>query len=344
MKLSKKEYQQIKAQLDQWLESGKLTVEKHLELKESLKIKEINWIQIAQNLLGLAVFFVIIAFLHLIVEDWVLDALSKFVALSDKFFMMFLFVIFIGLVSLSTIIHRKNGKNKKNIFKESMLILALASFVGFLFFLSSTYSVCAHIGILFILVTSLLSFIFGKLFNSQFFWILGIVAFLLWFGVHTSYVGNRSLLFLGMNLAVRYFVLIILLLGLALFLKKIKVPICYESLTIHFLLICLMIALWTIALFGNFASYTDWKHASPVLLLPGGVMMFLVSCLFWIFGKRRKSISLKWLGIIGLLGGVYTQYFLFLWNPLPASLFFFVLGISFFVIGRKAEIIWGSKS
>ncbi len=341
MKLSKREYQQIVTKLDKWLESEKLTVEKYNELKESIKIKEIDWRRIAQNMLALAVLFMIVAFLHLIVEEWIIDILMKFFALSDKFFMTLLFICFAGLTSLATVIHKKSKKDRSNIFRESLLILALASFVGFLFFLSDIYCVSAHIGILFVLLTSAITLLFGKIFNSQLFWILGIVGSLMWFGIHTSYTDNQSPLFWGMNLAVRYFVLLIVLNGILLLLQKIGLSILFESLTFNILMGIFIIALWFVALFGNFSSFTEWKHSSPLLLLPGGIIMFIISSILWFVGKKSLNSTLKWFGAFGLLADVYTQYFLFLWNPLPASIFFFILALSFFIIGRKAEIIWG---
>lgn len=341
MKLSKKEYLLLVSQLDEWVRNGDLSEDKYNQLKSSIKTKEINWRRIAQNMLGLAVFFMIVAFLHLIVEEWLIEVISRFFALSEKFFMIFMFVIFVGLVLMAVVIEKKSFKRSTRIFKEAILILALSAFVGFLFFTSNVYNLSAHIDILFVLLTSLVALMFGKIFYSQLLWLLGIFGALLWFGIHTSHIDNQSPLFLGMNLTVRYFALISILLGLYFLLKKIKFPIFFERLTYSTLLSLFMISLWLVALFGNFTSYREWKHASPLVLLPGGVMMLLVSCLFWFVGRRNLISSLKWLGALGILGFAYTQYFLFLWNPLPASLFFFILGLSFFIIGRKAEIIWG---
>jgi len=38
--------------------------------------------------------------------------------------------------------------------------------------------------------------------------------------------------------------------------------------------------------------------------------------------------------------GIYTLYFSLLWDVIHAGLFFFILAVSFWLLGRKAERIW----
>lgn len=341
MKISKKEYRFILEQLDCWLESNNMSNEKYDELKNSLEIKEMNWKRIAQNMLGLAVVFVIVAFLHLIVEEWIVVMISKFFALSDKFFMILMLIVFVSLVSLTALLEKRSEEKSIVIFNESILTLALSSFAGFLFYFSNVYNVNPHVAILFVLSTSFVALLLGLVFKSQFMWLLGIFGVLIWFGIHSSYADSQAPLFLGMNLAVRYFILISVLFTLYFLLQNSKLLKYQGVITCNLLLALLIISLWFVALFGNFSSYTEWKHSSSFVLLPGGIMLLIASLLYWFVGKKILNNTLKWLGALGLLGFIYTQYFLFLWNLLPASVFFFLLGISFFIIGRKAEIIWG---
>ncbi len=61
----------------------------------------------------------------------------------------------------------------------------------------------------------------------------------------------------------------------------------------------------------------------------------------WWHDNGYGNFTWVWMGSIALLVDAYTQYFLFLWDPLPAALFFFLLALSFLILGRKAEVIWG---
>ena len=45
-------------------------------------------------------------------------------------------------------------------------------------------------------------------------------------------------------------------------------------------------------------------------------------------------------GITFFLLGIYTLYFSLLWDVIHAGLFFFILAVSFWLLGRKAERIW----
>ena len=57
-------------------------------------------------------------------------------------------------------------------------------------------------------------------------------------------------------------------------------------------------------------------------------------------GLKRDDAVARGLGITFFLLGIYTLYFSLLWDVIHAGLFFFILAVSFWLLGRKAERIW----
>ena len=57
-------------------------------------------------------------------------------------------------------------------------------------------------------------------------------------------------------------------------------------------------------------------------------------------GLRWDDVVARGFGISFFLLGIYTLYFSLLWDVMHVGLFFFILAVSFWLLGRKAEKIW----
>ena len=70
-----------------------------------------------------------------------------------------------------------------------------------------------------------------------------------------------------------------------------------------------------------------------LLILFGSVVAILV-------GVTRDDAVARGFGITFFLLWSYTLYCSLLWDVMHAGLFFFILAVSFWLLGRKAERVW----
>lgn len=340
MRLSRKQRILAERLLSTWVDEELLTREHADRLGNSISQKTLNWKRVARNMLGLAIIFMVIAFLHLVADKWVIQFLESFFSMSDAFFLVLLLSLSVGFPFLARYFHRKG--HGLNLSVETFLLLGLLAFSGAAYYANAVFQPVSVIKVLFILIVSAYTMVVSFLFHDKLMWLLGLVGILLWFGVETVRLSYWEPSFFGLNLPVRFLIFTSILVwmskGLSLFQNLRR----YKELSVHFFLMMMWVSLWMTALFGNYSSMEAWDNASAFQLLPWGVLMGVVAFIFWFMGKKRHHKEWIWMGSIALFADVYTQYFLFLWEPLPASLFFFVMALSFLVIGRKAEVIWGS--
>jgi len=64
---------------------------------------------------------------------------------------------------------------------------------------------------------------------------------------------------------------------------------------------------------------------------------------FLLYGLKNRDMIAREFGITFLLIFIYTKYFEYFWDQTNKTLFFAILGFSFWLIGRRAEKIWNLK-
>jgi hypothetical protein len=60
-------------------------------------------------------------------------------------------------------------------------------------------------------------------------------------------------------------------------------------------------------------------------------------------GIKKEDSLLKNIGVSFIFLNLYTRYFEYFWDELHKALFFGIIAISFWVIGKKAEKIWDKE-
>ncbi len=339
MKLSGKQYTMVERLLEAWTDQDLLSKEQAEKLKEHVELKVVNWRRVAQNMLGLAIIFLVIAFLHLVADKWVLQVLEHFFELSDTFFMSFLLVLSLLFPFMASRVKQKRGALKISV--EAFLLLGIMSLGGACYYAASVFGFSQFWEVASVLVVALYSLLLGKLFLTSVIWLTGLTGLALWLGLETGRLSGWESRFLGMTFHLRFLIMAFLGLMVMHGLRKVPVKKVFRVVSFQFLWFLFWSALWLCALFGNYPSWDAWDAASAAHLLPWGVLMAVVALWVWFQGVKQKRKQWVWMGSIALFTDAYTQYFLFLWDPLPASLFFFLMALSFFIIGRKAELIWG---
>ncbi|WP_106530339.1 hypothetical protein [Chitinophaga niastensis] len=94
---------------------------------------------------------------------------------------------------------------------------------------------------------------------------------------------------------------------------------------------------WLISIFGNCGTWQEWQDLRQVHLLQW-VIFYTAQCIgILLLGIRIKDNLLRDLGVIFLLLDLYTRYFEYLWDHTNKGIFFGVLALSFWWVGRLIE-------
>jgi len=180
--------------------------------------------------------------------------------------------------------------------------------------------------------------------DSRLIWLFALVSLGSWFGTETGYQTRWSYYFLGMNYPLRFVFFGLVLVFACFVLKKQKWIERFWELTYVVGLLYLFMSIWLLSIFGNLGSIDYWWHIRQISLFYWGIISAVVAGCFLLYGLKTRDVIAREFGITFLLIFIYTKYFEYFWDHTNKTLFFAILGLSFWLIGRKAERIWNFKS
>ena len=93
-------------------------------------------------------------------------------------------------------------------------------------------------------------------------------------------------------------------------------------------------------MFGNFGTLESWYTVKQITLFYWAIISAIVCAISIFVGLKYHDEVAREFGITFLFINLYTRYFEYFWDSWHKALFFSVLAISFWLIGRKAEKIW----
>ncbi len=338
LNLDKQESEFLDKTIRHWETEGLVDKETARNLHSSYEIKGFDWRRLAQYSFWVALACGIIAMASLILDDVVINWLKKLYDTPD---------IIISIISaiLATALfyegHKRKRKYPERVFSNEAII-----FFGILFtassiaFLGKTFdNGKGHFSILFLLSVLVYASLALK-FKSGLIWAFALVSLGSWFGTETGYQTNWSYYFLGMNYPLRFVFfgsLLVIFRFLMLLLPKLTA---FSDLTYIIGLLYLFISLWLLSIFGNFGTIEDWLLIKQTELFYWGIISVLISIAFTVYGLRQKDVIAREFGITFLLINLYSRYFEYFWEITDKTIFFSILALSFWLIGRKAEKIW----
>jgi hypothetical protein len=321
-----------------WESEGILDPETAEKLRASYDVKGFDWRRLAQYSFWVALACGIVAIASLIIDDNVIRYLEKLYDTPD---------ILISILSGGIAVvffwfgNKKKKEHPERIFSNEALI-----FLGVLFtasciaFLGKTFDKgTGHFSILF-LISVFVYALLARKFRSRLIWAFALISLGSWFGTETGFQTDWSYYFLGMNYPLRFVFFGALLVALSFTMRNIHKLEYFRELTYIIGLMYLFISLWLLSIFGNFGTLEDWLKVKQLELFYWGVISILVSAAFTYYGLRKKDEIAREFGITFLLINLYTKYFEYLWDVTDKTIFFSLLAVSFWLLGRKAEKIW----
>jgi hypothetical protein len=341
LNLDKQESKFLNNTIKYWGDEHLVDAELAQKLRDSYEVKGFDWMCLAKYSFWIALLCGMIAVGSLIIDDSIIRWLKKLYYTPDV-------VISIAsaiMAALSFYFGRRwEKKYPEKVFSNEAII-----FTGVLFtacciaYLGKTFdNGSGHFSLLFLLSVFVYAFLAYRM-DSRLIWLFALVSLGSWFGTETGYQTRWSYYFLGMNYPLRFVLFGIVLATTCYILKNKKWFQFFWELTYIVGLLYLFMSLWLLSIFGNFGSIDNWWHVKQISLFYWGIISGAVAACFLFFGLKTKDAIAREFGITFLLIFIYTKYFEYFWEHTNKTVFFSILGLSFWLIGRKAERIWNFK-
>lgn len=341
LNLDKQESEFLNKAIRHWEEEHLIDAGLAENLRGSYEVKGFDWMRLAKYSFWIALFCGIIAVGSLIIDDTVIRWLKKLYYTPDIVISVVSAVMAVVLFYFG---RRWEKKYPEKIFSNEAII-----FTGVLFtacciaYLGKTFdNGSGHYSLLFLLSV----FVYGVLayrMDSRLIWLFTLVSLGSWFGTETGYQTRWSDYFLGMNYPLRFVLFGMVLLTGVYSLKNRKWFERFWELTYVCGMLYLFMSLWLLSIFGNLGNMDTWWHIRQIGLFYWGIISAVVAAGFLFYGLKTKDAIAREFGITFLLIFIYTKYFEYFWDHTNKTLFFAILGASFWLIGRKAERIWNFR-
>jgi hypothetical protein len=341
LNLDKQESDFLNRVITDWEKQGLVNNEQAEQLRDSYEVKGFDWMRLAKYSFWIALICGATSFTFLIVNDTIVNWLKKLYYTPD--------IIISILSAVMAAFLFLWGRRREKRFPEKVYSNEAVIFTGILFtacciaYLGKTFdNGSGHYSILFLISVFVYGFLAWRL-DSRLIWLFALVSLGSWFGTETGYQTQWSHYFLGMNYPLRFVAFGFILVAACHFLRNRKWFSEFWELTYVVGLLYLFLSLWLLSIFGNYGSIDSWWKIKQITLFYWGIISLAIAGGFMLYGLRSKDSIAREFGITFLLIFIYTKYFEYFWDSTNHTLFFAILAVSFWLIGRKAEKIWNVK-
>jgi len=334
MILSKKKFRLVSKIIDTWKKNDVITDDVADRLKHSIEPARFDWNRMARYSFWIAGISLAISVFAVLLDEMIMAVLMELFRMPD-----IVKSILLALVSAAFYFwgfKRRKGKPEKFYTSEFLLFIgAMVTGAAIIFFGQAVDTGSGHYSLL-ILMATLVYLGIGGAFPSAPMWVLGLISLGSWFGTETGYVSGWGAYFLGMNYPLRFVLFGAVLVLLSFLVGKTRLRPVKKS-TFIIGLLNLFIALWIMSIWGNYGDMSVW-HAASVLERFIWSLVFgaaAIGAIVW--GLKNDDAVARGFGITFLFINLYTKYFEYFWEVSHKAIFFAVLAISFWLVGRYSE-------
>lgn len=171
-------------------------------------------------------------------------------------------------------------------------------------------------------------------------WIFAVVSFGGWLGAHTGYASGWGAYYLGLNWPLRFVLLGLVLVAAAQGFRRLPRLARFDRATQSLGLLYLFVALWLLSIFGDYTDIDAWERVRQIELFHWSLLFGAAAAAAIWAGLRRDDGMLRGYGLVFLAINIYTRFFEFFWDNLHKGVFFALLGVSLWALGRRAETLW----
>lgn len=341
--LNKQDKELIDDVLFHWQEQGLLDEEKVKQLSANVDEKSFEWKILARYAFWVALGSLILAVLSLFADD----TLTHFV---ESFYKTSNIVFSISFMTLAGLFYFFGFRTKKNapqsaFTSETLMLAGSFSTAAGIGFLGQVLDRDTHYFTFCFLLSVIIYAVLAVKLQSKLIWIFTLVALGIWFATETASYTDWGWKFLGMNFPLRFTIFGIILTALAVWVQpRVKVLKAFDSTSFVIGLLYTMIALWGLSVFGNYSSFDDWTAVRQFEIFYWGILAIILSLALALYGMKYKDTVARDIGFVFFLLNLYTRFVEYLWGNMNRAIFFLILALSFWVVGRWSEQIWKKKS
>ncbi len=342
MQVNQEQERTIKEAIGYWENQQLISTATAETLRQSYQIthstSRFDW----KNFSLIAFFFsvscIVLATVLFLLDDWLMGLVNRWLGASALvkcaiFLILALFTFALG-------VRRRRRFPLQKFSNEALLIFGAIFVAFFLTYLSEALQMAEGNFSVFGGLGAVLYGLIAIYLKSRLLWGISLAALTIWYGMETFYWSSEGYRFLGMNFPLRYVIFGALLLTVSFGLKLQSLTTVFFQLTYYSGLLLLLASLWLLSIFGNHADLSSWNSV-PQYQFWYAVLLLTGICAFGIWWGLKKNERLTAeIGIFFLLLNIYTRYFEYAWDNLHRVVFFALLALSFWLIGKKAEGVW----
>ena len=339
MYLNKLKAKIVKEAIANWEKENVIDEEMADRLRKSISTAAFDWKRLAAWAFYFAIACFFISFASLFAADWFIEFMERLADLfSNDIGRLLISTLFCGALYYKSFQLRRKAPERIYL-NQSVLFLAVVAnawAIGELGYLLSSGS--GHFSLL-MLLASIMYAAIGYYGRSNLVWIFALLSFGSWLGAETGYMSGWGAYYLGMNYPLRFLLFGVIMTAVSLNLRNNEKFNFFFSATLSVSLLYLFIALWLLSIFGNY-DYHTWYGVKQIELFHWSLLFALASCAAFYLGLKLDIRMLRSYGIVFLGINLYTRYFEFFWDAMDKSIFFALLGLSLWLLAKKAETIW----
>ncbi|MHA4896907.1 DUF2157 domain-containing protein [Pedobacter sp. PWIIR3] len=338
MKIDQEKSEFLDEMLNHWQHQQLLSKEDVKRLKESYEIKTFDWRRLAQYSFWIAMACGVISLGALLVDEKILNYLRFIFDASD------LMISVISAIAAVLIYYfafkRKKSKSHQVFSNEALVFSGIMLTANAIAYLGKALdNGSSHFSLL-ILASVFIYGILAYVFQSRLIWAFVLLSLGAWFGTETGYLSRWNWYFIGMNYPLRFVLFGLVTTAASFLIRKIEKMEIFFQVNYIAGMVYLFVSLWMLSVFGNFGTLEEWYGVRQLSLFYWGIISAAVSILSIFIGLKYRDDIAREFGITFLFLNLYTRYFEYFWDNWNKALFFSVLAVSFWFIGRRAEKIW----
>lgn len=335
MQVNKKDAAIIQRAISQWEKNNLIDEQKANELRDSIQDGKDDFASFTFYAFVAAISCAILAFGAIVLDEKWIERMRRFFEFSE----LVIGTFFLGLsIFLGWIAKKRKVKHPyATMTNESFNILIVLSLgVAITYIARSFENNSAFFGtvVFFLAIAYGTTAIYLK---SKLVWVCALLTFVVSFAIQTWFwTAPRHEYFLGMNYPLRMTVLGALLLIITALLRRFKVRVPYYEATMHFFWVFFLMSGLFLSVSGNL-SYDVWSDIRQGKLFLWAIGYTVIMCALVYYAYVLKDEFFRDVVIIFFLLNIYTRYFEYFWDKTNKGIFFALLALSFWLIGRKAE-------
>lgn len=328
MDVTKEEAAVLRKAIATWRAEDALDSTTAQQLEASIVVKGAARQQLGQYFLLIAISCALLAFGALFLDSKLLETFRKAFALSN----WTIAALMSSLAALTFWYVRKRLRPISDLVREFYLVLGgLAALTALVYVCKEVGTGRAYSG--FLAAATVVLAMLSLSFRSLALWIGALAAFVSWAGA-AMWVWSANGLFWGMNIPLRFAPVGAALFSIAYALQFSQRTAFIVSHTRAAGVGLLLLSLWAGSIFGNYTDFSVWADVRQTGMIAYAVLFAFVAGAALLWGIRTDDALLRDTGLVALLLNGYTRYFEYFWDGMNKGLFFLVLAVSFFLVGR----------